>query len=416
MVSTILNRGQIHSNVKELLASTYADMTAVSTAQLAPGSKCLCLDSFVEYILSPEMAWVEIPAQGNGGNIVIPDLEGYATTEYVDERIALLINNESIDLDSITELVKALEEGGADIVEIRETIEEIIKALAEKCSIKDFEEFEVNVLAKEQELSQAIEAVNTRIDEIPVVEVPIVQHATIDLSPEFVSVNDTNITVISGDMKLQSFDVKENFTEDLTEASIAKMIKQGKMACLGGYIFYTKAFDESTIEKFYFTFTDIDASNGVAFVGTLYRIGENGVVSVPELTNGTPAINIISDFNIALTKVEYKSKSSYQPGVVKPAVIDLTGETSEDGEPIYIDLSGFGTPVAENVIALEQDLTIIIPANITVDFGDKEIDLNGHTFTITGAGETSKVQTLVIAENCEGTLKLNNVIFDGGNN
>jgi hypothetical protein len=416
MVSTILNRGQIHSNVKELLASTYADMIAVSTAQLAPGSKCLCLDSFVEYILSPEMTWVEIPAQGNGGNIVIPDLEGYATTEYVDERIALLLNNESVDLDSIAELVQALEKGGADLVEIRKTIEGIVKSLEEKCSIKDFEEFEVNVLAKEQELSQAIEAVNTRIDEIPVVEVPIVQHATIDLSPEFVSVNDTNITVISGDMKLQSFDVKENFTEDLTEASIAKMIKQGKMACLGGYIFYTKAFDESTIEKFYFTFTDIDASNGVAFVGTLYRIGENGVVSVPELTNGTPAINIISDFNIALTKVEYKSKSSYQPGVVKPAVIDLTGETSEDGAPIYIDLSGFGTPVAENVIALEQDLTIIIPANITVDFGNVEIDLNGHTFTITGAGETSKVQTLVIAENCEGTLKLNNVIFDGGNN
>jgi hypothetical protein len=344
------------------------------------------------------------------------DLDGYATTEYVDERIALLLNNESVDLDSIAELVKVLEEGGADLVEIRQTIEGIVKSLEEKCSIKDFEEFEVNVLAKEQELSQAIEAVNTRIDEIPVVEVPIVQHATIDLSPEFVSVNDTNITVISGDMKLQSFDVKENFTEDLTEASIAKMIKQGKMACLGGYIFYTKAFDESTIEKFYFTFTDIDASNGVAFVGTLYRIGENGVVSVPELTNGTPAINIISDFNIALTKVSYKSKSSYQPGVVKPAVIDLTGETSEDGEPIYIDLSGFGTPVAEDVMALEQDLTIIIPANITVSFGEKAVDLNGHTFTITGAGETSKVQTLIIAENCEGTLKLNNVIFDGGNN
>ena len=43
-------------------------------------------------------------------------------------------------------------------------------------------------LQKKQELSQAIEAANTRIDEIPVVEVPIVQHATIDLSPEFVSV------------------------------------------------------------------------------------------------------------------------------------------------------------------------------------------------------------------------------------
>lgn len=156
MVSTILNRGQIHSNIKELLASTYADMIAVSTAQLAPGSKCLCLDSFVEYILSPEMAWVEIPAQGNGGNIVVPDLDGYATTEYVDERIALLLNNESVDLDSIAELVKVLEEGGADLVEIRQTIEEIIKALAEKCSIKTFEEFEVNVLAKEQELSQAI--------------------------------------------------------------------------------------------------------------------------------------------------------------------------------------------------------------------------------------------------------------------
>jgi hypothetical protein len=93
MVSTILNRGQIHSNVKELLASTYADMIAVSTVQLAPGSKCLCLDSFVEYILSPEMTWVEIPAQGNGGNIVVPDLDRYATVEYVDERIAFLINN-----------------------------------------------------------------------------------------------------------------------------------------------------------------------------------------------------------------------------------------------------------------------------------------------------------------------------------
>jgi hypothetical protein len=380
------------------------------------------------------MTWIEMPAIG-GGTAVIPDLEGYATKDYVDGCISLLLNNpESVTIDSIKELADLLTKGGADLVELNKQIEAVVKSLEEKCSIKDFEEFEVKVLAKEQELSQAIadeaeraaaaesaiaadvEAVNTRIDEIPVVEVPIVQHATIDLSPEFVSVNDTNITVISGDMKLQSFDVKENFTEDLTETSIAKMIKQGKMACLGGYIFYTKAFDESTIEKFYFTFTDIDTSNGVAFVGTLYRIGENGVVSVPELTNGTPAINIISDFNIALTKVEYKSKSSYQPGVVKPAVIDLTGETSEDGEPIYIDLSGFGTPVAENVMALEQDLTIIIPANITVDFGNKEIDLNGHTFTITGAGETSKVQTLIIAENCEGTLKLNNVIFDGGNN
>lgn len=156
MVSTILNRGQIHSNVKELLASTYADMIAVSTAQLAPGSKCLCLDSFVEYILSPEKTWVEIPAQGNGGNIVVPDLDGYATTEYVDERIALLLNNESVDLDSIAELVKVLEEGGADLVEIRETIEEIIKVLAEKCSIKAFEEFKAHVLSKEQELSQAI--------------------------------------------------------------------------------------------------------------------------------------------------------------------------------------------------------------------------------------------------------------------
>lgn len=156
MVSTILNRGQIHSNIKELLASTYADMIAVSTVQLAPGSKCLCLDSFVEYILSPEMTWVEIPVQGNGGNIVVPDLDRYATVEYVDERIAFLINNESVDLDSIMELAKVLEEGGADLVEIRQAIEEIIKALAEKCSIKEFEEFEANVLAKEQELSQGI--------------------------------------------------------------------------------------------------------------------------------------------------------------------------------------------------------------------------------------------------------------------
>ena len=150
MVSTILNRGQIHSNVKELLASTYADMIAMSTAQLAPGSKCLCLDSFVEYILSPEMTWVEIPAQGNGGNIVVPDLEGYATKDYVDGCVSLLLNNpESINIDSIKELADLLAEGGADIVEINKAIEEVIGQLENKLNTSVFEAYVEAQTAKE---------------------------------------------------------------------------------------------------------------------------------------------------------------------------------------------------------------------------------------------------------------------------
>ena len=164
MVSTILNRGQIHSNVKELLASTYADMIAMSTAQLAPGSKCLCLDSFVEYILSPEMTWVEIPAQGNGGNIVVPDLDGYATTEYVDERIALLINNESVDLDSIMELAKVIEEGGADLVELRKALELIPDKLATKLDITVFEQYQNTQQDIEQAQDEAIVALDKKID------------------------------------------------------------------------------------------------------------------------------------------------------------------------------------------------------------------------------------------------------------
>jgi hypothetical protein len=50
MVSTILNRGVIHTNVKDFLASNYDDMITMSLNNVAPGSHCLCIDTFKKYI------------------------------------------------------------------------------------------------------------------------------------------------------------------------------------------------------------------------------------------------------------------------------------------------------------------------------------------------------------------------------
>lgn len=157
MTSLILNRGQLSTNIKEFLASTTADMEALSVFNVAPGSKCLCLDSFVEYILSPELSWVPVPASNNGGNSDGPiDLEGYATEEYVDQRIAFLLNNDTIDLDSIAELAKVLEQGGADLVEIRTKIEEIVAALDKKCPMETFISFAAEANKKHEEIDHSI--------------------------------------------------------------------------------------------------------------------------------------------------------------------------------------------------------------------------------------------------------------------
>lgn len=164
MASLILNRGQLSTNIKEFIAETVSDMNSINLVQVAPGSKCLCLDSFVEYILSPEFHWVAIPVTNNGGGNVVPDgpidLDGYATEKYVDDRIAFLINNETVDLDSIAELAAVLKEGGADLALIRTQIEEILAALEEKCSLKTFTDYVVEAGARHNELAQEIKNTN----------------------------------------------------------------------------------------------------------------------------------------------------------------------------------------------------------------------------------------------------------------
>jgi hypothetical protein len=144
-------------------------MITMSLNNVAPGSHCLCIDTFKKYILSPEMTWIEMPATG-GGTAVIPDLEGYATKDYVDGCVSLLLNNpESINIDSIKELADLLAEGGADIVEINNTLTEIINKI-DRMTSKDAEIDEAinaeiaRATGEELKLQEAIDEVSAKVD------------------------------------------------------------------------------------------------------------------------------------------------------------------------------------------------------------------------------------------------------------
>lgn len=120
MAKVVKNRGEYVVNVKELIASSIDDMNSTSVTQLAPGSKCFVLDGFKTYILSEANEWVLLPEETAAApEVPEVDLTGYATEEWVNTKIALILDNPSVDVDSIAELAKVLEEGGADLVEIR---------------------------------------------------------------------------------------------------------------------------------------------------------------------------------------------------------------------------------------------------------------------------------------------------------
>lgn len=90
------------------------------------------------------------------------------------------------------------------------------------------------------------------------------------------------------------------------------MINQGKITCLGGYLHYTKTYEDDTTETFYCSIIDVDTLNNVlSFIGTIYRIGENGVVSIPELTSGEFAIRAMCDFSMTLETISYADRTSY---------------------------------------------------------------------------------------------------------
>lgn len=167
MASLILNRGQLSVNIKEFIASSAEDMNTISLTNVAPGSKCLCLDTFAEYILDADGVWKTMPAESNGANV---DLTGYATEEWVNAKIALILENPSIDIDSIAELAKVLEEGGIDLAELRKAIDTLtskveLLAQADKMLSQAIKTESIARDEADAELKTAIEETNANLAE-----------------------------------------------------------------------------------------------------------------------------------------------------------------------------------------------------------------------------------------------------------
>ena len=112
MISLISENGILRSGISEWLADTEADKAEMSLKYVQPGSKCFVIESLKSYLLDGSKTWIELQAPTPETPEV--DLTGLATEEWVNEQIALILNNPSVDVDSIAELAKVLEEGGAD--------------------------------------------------------------------------------------------------------------------------------------------------------------------------------------------------------------------------------------------------------------------------------------------------------------
>ena len=172
MANLIKNRSEYVANLKEFIAIDITDLQSIGLTNVAPGSKCYVVEELDFYTLSPKKEWIKginldgvIATGGNGGIAPDIDLTAYATIEYVNERIAFLLNNDSVDVDSINELAKLLQEGGADILAIQEAIIKINQALETKCPLDTFTNYAINSDKKHDELDAMMQEVQAEITE-----------------------------------------------------------------------------------------------------------------------------------------------------------------------------------------------------------------------------------------------------------
>lgn len=159
MISLISENGILRSGISEWLADTEADKAGMSLKYVQPGSKCFVIESLKSYLLDGSKTWIELQAPTPETPEI--DLTGLATEEWVNEQIALILNNPSVDVDSIAELAKVLEEGGADLIAIREAITALEKKLDEYCLLTAFEAYKAEQKEITDSLAQAAETEKT---------------------------------------------------------------------------------------------------------------------------------------------------------------------------------------------------------------------------------------------------------------
>jgi hypothetical protein len=238
------------------------------------------------------------------------------------------------------------------------------------------------------------------------------QYATINLSGNYTTTKGS-ITFVAGELQLQTFDCKEIFTDTLIGKELLRQMRKGKINCTGGFIQYI----QSDI-TYYGIISKVNTGSTLDFVGTLYKLATDGTLSI--VKNGSSfMINVNLGFKLNLNNtLTYITKTSYNPAVPQLAVIDVPA--APDANPVTVDISDFcdisGTGTSTKYTLIE-DLTINVPKNTRIHFSTGSIDLNDNTLIINGSADgTSIIESLVLVENCNGTIKLNNIIVDGGTN
>jgi hypothetical protein len=211
------------------------------------------------------------------------------------------------------------------------------------------------------------------------------------------STRDFNIS--EGEIDLQGLFIVDTLNNSLTPDALLWLIENQRVAGLNGYFTYGSTTPTTVIvSKIAAVLDDVTKERQLVLIGTKY-------------TGTTVVARVV--YRIALNDISFSNIWSYDIGT--SPIITLTGE--DLASPCVVDFGENATRVG-TTLTLEDSTYILVGENTCIDLSTDDLELNGKTLTIMGAGvETSFVNSIIIDRNNTngGTIQLAEITVGSSN-